>query len=381
MLTYIRIFGVVLGEESVSYFKKELERAYADKQEAIVFLAKIIPRESKEQIHKSIEKDQDFERKQSLFLGMKVRNALRAGGFSYSQEVMELIWFGWLKEAVSLTEDNIVLSDTLKERIKQFQASIEKPPLCPELEMDEINRIRKQIEKRHKIRLPEVEFQYSDNIVDAFCSHSVAPPELRDPCTLTDYPLLHEKMTKFYQEWKLNLKLKGLSDSEIEMVNQWKFTIFLPRRYANYPAGLYGAVWHELGHVAASTLSVKNEVLQESIAIAHCLNGLLLEVQEGKVDLEKAVSQIERYVAGYMMNPFSFLSPHKQGLEAIQVFNPNLRFRGRDVNELEAELDKSIGYALDVDKRNKLRFEKPLILVAGLAIAAVFAISVILSIL
>jgi hypothetical protein len=370
-----------MGEGSVSYFKKELEHAYTDKQEAIVFLAKIIPTKDKEQIRISIEKDLEFERKQHMFLGMNVRNALRAGGFSYFQEVMDLIWFRWLKEAVCLTEDKIVLSDTPKERVEKFQASIQKPPTCPELKLEEVERIKKQIEARHKIRLPEVDFQYSDNIVDAFCSHSVAPPELRDPSTLIDYPLLHEKVTKFYQQWNTNLKLKGLSDPEIERITPWKFTIFLPRRYSNYPAGLYGAVWHELGHVAASTLHVKDDILQESIAIAHCLKGLLLEAKEERVTLEKAIFQIEHYVAGYAMNPFSFLSPHKQALEAIQAFNPNLRFRKRDVNELIVELDKSIDHALNVDKTNKSRSDKPLLFAMLLVIAVVLIISVILSLL
>lgn len=250
-----------------------------------------------------------------------------------------------------------------------------------EPKMDEINRIRKQIENRHKIKLPEIAFHYSDNITSAFCSHSVAPPELRDPSKLTDYQLLNEKMANLHQKWRLKLKLEGLSDSEIENVDLWKFTIFIPKQHPNYPVGLYFFIWHELGHAAAFMLHVKDMTINESIAIAHGIRGLLLELQEGRVEREKAFHIIEEYIQDLIAHPFSFFSLHKQALKAIRLFNPSLKFSERDINELITELDKSIDIALEVDRRIKLRFEKPFIKIMILVAVALFIISIILSLL
>lgn len=105
-----------------SLFQKDIDRASADKEEAIVFLASIISMRNKKRIQAEIKNDKDFEVKHHSFLGMKVRNALRAGDFSYLPETLDFVWFSRLKKAVNLPEDKIILTNTIKERIRKYRA-------------------------------------------------------------------------------------------------------------------------------------------------------------------------------------------------------------------------------------------------------------------
>lgn len=344
--------------DTFSYFKSELERAHADEEEAVVFLANIIPKKDKERIRKAIEKDPEFRVKQHLFLGMRARNALRTGGFFYTPEVMDGIWFDWLKKAVCLPKKETILTDSLRDRIKKFRASIRKPPLRPRLEQNEVTSIKERLEKRHNAKLPDVEVRYSDNIQSAFSATALKLPRY----------ISKERREKLEATRKSLLRLKGLKDEELNGVDHHKFTVLLPRRYTNYPAGLYGALWHEFGHALAYALDVRDEVRREGIAYACGFRGLLLEAVEGKFSVEKAVDEIEHQIKAASGDPIPF-RPHRWSLRVIKEHNLNLNFRNRDPNELIEELDRSIQRAIEVDreilkitrKRQLARVEKPFV--------------------
>lgn len=106
--------------------KVEAKRAEGDRNEAIVFLAAIIPKEDRERIHSEIENDPEFVGKQHMFLGLKVRNALRMSDFFYSPHLMDYIWFPWLRDAVSLPEEKIILTESIKERITKYQEALDR---------------------------------------------------------------------------------------------------------------------------------------------------------------------------------------------------------------------------------------------------------------
>ena len=357
-----------MSQGNDSLFSREFKRVDADAREAIVFLANIIPEDAKGQIRRQIEEDHEFSGKQHMFLGMKVRNALRAGGFFYSPHTMDLIWFSWLKKAVFLTESEIIMTNSIKERINRYNASVAKPPICPEIEIEEIEKIKGRIEKRHRIKLP-VEVRYSDNIDRGFCIAAVDfPPRMPS-----------EEKNRFYRDRNVLLSLKGLKDCELEGIDPSKFTIFLPRRHLNYPAHLYATLSEELGHAAARALFVKDKSLDGSIAVAYRFAGLLEAAKEGKFPLEKAFDQIELDLKNLQHNPLSYFSDHHQSLHTIREYNPYLRFRNRDPDEILVELDKSIDYALSIDKKRKFKFEKYLILGLAIVVAALMIISFLLS--
>lgn len=367
-----------MSKNGDSYFEKAMERVNADQEGAVMFLAKIIPKEDKERIRRNIEKDPDFATKQHMFLGMKVRNALRTAGFFYDPYTMDGIWFSWLHKAVCLAEDQIVVTDSVKERIEKYQASIERPPVCPKLEAEEFRSMIEQIEERHKIKLSEVEIRYSDNIRSAFC---ISPTILPSEETISGLYFVQERIRKFYRIRKSELKLKGLTDSEIEGIDPSKYTIFLPRRYSNYSAGLYGAVWHELGHIVASVLGIKAKIPNESVAIAYSFRGLLQEAKEGKLPLEKVFDQIELYIEKTQEPLTRALMHYGEALFAIRKHIPYLKFRNRDPNELLMELDKTIEYTLAYPfayREGKWRYEKYFVSSMALVAVILFILSLVL---
>ncbi|MCW4052762.1 MAG: hypothetical protein NWE78_06115, partial [Candidatus Bathyarchaeota archaeon] len=117
-----------------------MDQVRAEEEEAIIFLAKIVPKKGKKWIRREIESisRSDFMFRYELFLGLKTRNALRAGGFVYLPEPMEFWWAVWLEQAVNLPKDRIILTDFTKERIKQYRATVRRPPLRPKLDPMEI---------------------------------------------------------------------------------------------------------------------------------------------------------------------------------------------------------------------------------------------------
>lgn len=256
---------------------------------------------------------------------------------------------------------------------------IEKPPVCPKLEAEEIRSIIEQLEERHKIELPEVEVRYSDNIRHAFCASALNLPSQK---TISKSHFLQERINRFYRTRKLELRSLGLKDDELRDICPSKFTIFLPRRYPNYSAGLYGAVWHELGHVAASVLGVKAKIPNESVAIAYSFRGLLHEAKEGKIRLEKAFDQIELYI-GKTQEPLTRAFMHyEEALFSIRKYNPDLQFRNRDPDELLSDLDKAISYAIAYPfayKNGKWAYENFFVYSLALFATVLFIISLALS--
>jgi hypothetical protein len=366
-----------LSRSSDSPLEKDFERASSDEEEAIAFLASIIPQKDKIRIRKEIESNPDFAAKQHMFLGMTTRNALRVGGFHYMPYTMDVIWFSWLKKAVNLPEDNIVVTDSVRGRIKKYRASIKRPPLRPPLGPKEIESVKEQLERRHGIRLPEIDVRYSDNITHALSiSVGELPP---NKSSVTE-----ARLADSTSSW---LKLEGLKSGDLDAFDTSKFTIFLPKRYVNYPSGLYGSVWHELAHAAALALDLKDKDFEESFAVTYSFIGLLLGAKEGNFSLEKAFDQIELSIKSAK---HSFpATPHHWSLKPIEAHNPGLKFRNRDMTGLLAELDKTIEDIVDTDKeifeivqeRKLKRYEKPFVIILGTVALALLAISFVLSLL
>jgi hypothetical protein len=363
-----------LSRSGDSPLEKDFERAYADEEEAIVFLASIVPKKDKIRIRKEIESNPDFAAKQHMSIGMTTRNALRVGGFYYMPHTMDFIWFSWLKKAVNLPEDNIVVTDSVKGRIKKYRASIKRPPLRPPLSPDEIESAKEQFERRHSIKLPETDVRYSDNITHAL---SISAGELPGKSSVTK-----ARLADSTSNW---LKLEGLKDSDLEVFDTSKFTIFLPKRYLNYPCGLYGSVWHELAHASAHALDLKDKGFEESFAVTYSFIGLLLGAKEGKFSFEKAFDQIELSIESAK---YSFpMTAHHWSLKPIEAHNPGMRFRNRDIDDLLAELDRTIRDIVDTDKeifeivqeRKLKRYEKPFVIILGTVALALLVISFVLS--
>ena len=205
-----------MNRDGRSIFEKDMDRVRADEEQAVIFLARIIPKKAKVQIKNEIEVNPRLEGVKFISLGLQTRNALRAGGFFYLFETMELIWDSWLRKAVYLPENKIILTDSIKERIKKYRASVRRPPLRPKLDPSEVASIKERLEKRHNVKLPEVEVRYSDNIEGAFLTRAAK---------LSRY-VSKEGREKHEADWKFRLELKGLKDDELKEVDLYEFTIF-----------------------------------------------------------------------------------------------------------------------------------------------------------
>lgn len=349
-------WGIILDRDWRSVFQTDMQRARADEDEAVIFLAEIIPKKAKAKIRKELEANPRLEGLGSISLGLTTRNALRAGGFFLPfPETMELIWVDWLRKAAALPEDKIILNDPITEKVKRYRASVRRPPLRPRLDLREVASIKERLETRHNVKLPEVEVRHSDNIQNAFSTNAVKLPRR----------ISRERREKFERSRKSSLRLKGLKIEELKEVNLYKFTIFLPRRYANYPAGLHGVLWHEFGHALGHVLDVRDKTRGEGVAYACGFRGLLMEAMEGKFSIEKAVDEIENQIKGASSSlPFF---PHHKSLRVIKTYNTNLNFRNGDRKELIDELDRSIQHAIEVDRElvkivesaNSLESRKP----------------------
>jgi hypothetical protein len=100
-----------------------MRRVNADREEAVLFLANIIAKKDRDLIRAKMDNGSRVARArlEHMFLGMNIRNALRGAGFSYDLHTMECIWYDWLKEAVSLPDEKVVLTDNIKMRKKRFR--------------------------------------------------------------------------------------------------------------------------------------------------------------------------------------------------------------------------------------------------------------------
>lgn len=360
-----------------SFLQRDADR---DREEEIVFLASIIPKKNKKWIRAEIEASKDFEARHFL-LGMNIRNALRSGGFSHFHQTLEAIWFSRLKGAVNLPEENIVLTDSLRERIRKYRsarAHERRPRLRLPLDPKEVENAKEQLERRYSIRLPEIEVRYSDSIDHALCLSA-------DPYARTS----SKAINKISDETIVRLMARGLKEDELEAIDPRRFTIFLPKRYHRYPAGLYESLWHELGHAVAHVLKVADKDNEESLAVTYSLIGLLLETKDGKLALKKAFDQIEVTVrmAAHAFRPW-FTEPIPS-LRWVEKYNPGLEFTNRDPDELLSELEKTIQDLVSNDRevheilQNRLmaRHDNPFILAFAAVAGAMLIISVLLSVL
>jgi hypothetical protein len=364
-----------LDQSDDSPFKKDFERASAEREEAIVFLASIIPMRNKKRIQTEIKNDKNFEVKQHFFLGMRVRNALRAGDFSYLPQTLDFIWFPRLEEAVNLPKDKIILTDSIRERIRKYRARKRRPPLRPPLKLEEIENAKRQLERKHNIKLPEVDVRYCDNITHALC---FLPGKYRPKGSIAEEELDDITVSK--------LKLEGISQRELYEIDLSKATVFMPKRCSNYPVGFYGSLWHELGHLAAWTLDLKDKSNEESFAVTYGFIGLLSEARSGKFTFRKAFAEIESRKVSALLCLDRMFSDDRPSLRWIEKYNPNLQFCGRDPDELLEELDKAITDIVTTDKevyrilqkRILARREKPFILAFAAIAVALLIISLIL---
>jgi hypothetical protein len=359
-----------------SHFDEAFRRAESEREEAAVFISRIIPEEDKDRIRHEIEIDANFAGREHHFFGMKVRNALRAGGFFYDPHVMDCIWFSWLKEAVCLPKDKIVITDSLRRRIRKYeeQQCLENPPICPEIEEEQTLSIIKQLEDRYRIRMPEVKIQQSVNVKNSLL---ISPP----PYDLDE--LIHVK-----QERNRQLSWQKLTQNELNSIDSSKFTIFLARKHPLQGIGLYASAWHELAHVTARVIGIKDRVLNESFAYANEIRGLLQAAMKGEFSQEQAVDAVEFLVKcaknesldtgifsalnrmGLKGIPDDMKTPyHYLALEAIKRHNPDLRFRNRNLNELVAESDRTIDHILATWRRTKLTDRLPAIILSCFVIA------------
>jgi len=111
-----------------------------DEEEAVVFLSSIISKKAKKNIRKEIEEDPTLWWARHLgLLGMNIRNALRRAGFDYNYPTLVGIWSSWLWKAVFLPEEEIILTDSVKERIQRYKTRLE-----------EEREIRKEYERKRK---------------------------------------------------------------------------------------------------------------------------------------------------------------------------------------------------------------------------------------
>lgn len=330
-----------------------MKRVYADQKEAIVFLAKIIPKEDKERIRRKLEKHPDL---LPMFLGMKVLNALRIGGFFYGPHTMDFIWFGWLKEAVSLPEDRIILTDSVRRRIKEFR-EYASPPVSPKLDMEQINRIKERLENLYGIEMPTVEVEYSEDVKGS----------------LTSAPLTFnlDELEYVARERDHIFRWIGLKEQEISRIDSSTYTIFLLTRHPKQQIGLYGSAWHELAHVAAYVIGIKDAVIGESFAFANEFKGLLEAAEDGLFPRDKVIDSIEFCIkqAKYEKLDSAIFSQmrrakgkvpiylatavHYQALDHLKRYNPDLSYQGRNLDELIAELDNSTQYIMNLWRRKK----------------------------
>jgi hypothetical protein len=174
----------------------------------------------------------------------------------------------------------------------------------------------------------------------------------------------------------------------LPQINSRRFTVVLQTRRPTGSVGLYHSAWHELAHVAAGSLGVRDPVLNESFAIANQFKGLLLAAEEGIFPHEQVYDDIEHYLecCKYEVGDAGLFSKleefgirgipewkkrphHYLALGALKKHNPELKYRNRAAEVLIAELDNTIQDILRESRSRKRRTDRPLIFCAVLAVA------------
>ena len=109
-----------------SVFNDYMSHVNADREEAVLFLANIIAEKERDLIRSKMDSGPHFGAMEHMFLGINIRNALRGAGFFYDAHTMDYIWYYWLKDAVSLPDEKVVLTGNITTRISRYREFMEK---------------------------------------------------------------------------------------------------------------------------------------------------------------------------------------------------------------------------------------------------------------
>lgn len=226
---------------------------------------------------------------------------------------------------------------------------------------DEVECIRKEIERWHQIQVPEPQLICSDKIGNAFL------------CVPRQFPdqVPKELQSKQSEMTRKELIGRGLEEDELADLELTKPIIVLSSTYQHRPARFYGTLYEELGHEAAYVLGIVESSANEGFALAWRFKGLLESAKREKLSLIDAVNRIESDVRrlehdvqffsklegmGLKM-PKTLPSKHyNRALSVVREYNPQLRFRDRDPDEIISELNSSIKYILKPSERMRKKW-------------------------
>ena len=229
--------------------------------------------------------------------------------------------------------------------------------VSPQLEAHEIQSIIRQLEEYHTTKLPEVDVKFSEHAEHSFCIH----PTLYDPDGL---PYVKKSRISQFESY-------SLQEDEIQNIDRHKYTIFVATRPDRPRSRVYTDTWHELGHVAAFKLGINDGELNESLATAHEFRGALLAAKEGYFTRDEMDQAIEVHVKGSAAewhNTHLGIALKRMGLKVakdlrtaihhsalthIKKHNPDLKVRGRDLDQLLSEMDNSLKHIIWTWRKQK----------------------------
>jgi len=110
----------------------ERNRAMADQENAVAYLAGILSKKTKKMIASELERGAGFFAEQHMWFGRSIRNELRRAGFAYDDLLMDGIWYPWLRMAIHLPKNHVVVSSEIRRkiwnyRIKNYLRSLRRP--------------------------------------------------------------------------------------------------------------------------------------------------------------------------------------------------------------------------------------------------------------
>jgi len=209
------------------------------------------------------------------------------------------------------------------------------------------------MQKRHQIALPEFDVKYSATLRNAF---------LLSP--LPSWVITEKTTREVIENTDSQLRLHGLKDAEIEQIDRLRYTIFFPAILPIDTLFSTASRWEEMGHLLAYALGIDDRVKNESVAVIYRFIGLILAAKQGLVEKEKVLSHLElcrQSTDHERAQAFMFQKLGQMGLKvrqelkephyyksfsAIRRYNPKMTYRGRDLDEILRELDRSLNYAL-----------------------------------
>jgi hypothetical protein len=113
----------------------ERNRAMADEEDAVAYLAGILSKKTKKMIASELERDAGFFARQHMWFGRTIRNELRRTGFAYNDLLMDGIWYPWLRMAIHLPQNHVAVSSKIRRkiwnyRIKSYLRSLRRPVIA-----------------------------------------------------------------------------------------------------------------------------------------------------------------------------------------------------------------------------------------------------------